>query len=196
MMMNSLFYTQKQDIFGSRANTHANNYVSYIYDNVAWHKSYGVSSYLQMQIMQGFIFLNLFNQVSYNSFPDSDFNGWQYQCMLSAEIQLPADMYLVIDASYTNKDYLFNGYDQMRPIIDEISITKGVFNGYGEVAVGLCEYFINPRELSETRSENYVFRNESLASAKNFMFSFSYFLSKGKRIKHEKRGTLLEKDQK
>lgn len=112
------------------------------------------------------------------------------------EIQLPFDMYLTIDASYTGKEYLYNGYASETPIIDEISLTKSVLRDRGEITIGLIEWFIPYKSTDVTYNNGYYEKYAFHSNNRSILFGFTYFFTKGKKLKKVERELNMEIDDK
>lgn len=192
----SIFYRRHNDLIGVNTNLGTGNVLHSKYDNISYSDKYGGYLYLHSALFGGLIQTDVYNSLYYNAFSDKQYNGFTYTAYLSLEIQLPLDMFLLIDASYSGKEYLYNGYYDEKPIIDEISITKSILKDRGEITLGLSEYFIPSQSIDKTWDNSYSEKTISFMNNKAILLSFNYFFKKGKKLKKIDKKLNMERDDK
>ncbi len=192
----SIFYRKSRDLIGINTDIHSDNVLQSKYDNIAYSDKIGGYLYFNSFLFNGGIQLSVYNSLYYNTFPDKQYNGLTYSGYLSLELELPFEMFLLIDASYTGREYSYNGYFEEKPIIDEISITKSILKDRGEITLGLSEYFIPYETVDKTWNNNYTEKNTLFANNKAIILSFNYFFRKGKKLKKIEKELNMEKDDK
>ncbi len=190
----SVFYKRYQDLIGINKKLKINNLLLSKYDNISYSDKVGGQIYLQAILFNGIIQASMFNALYYNYFPDKEYNGWTYSSFLSLEIALPWNMFFLIDASYSGKEYTYNGYYHEKPIIDEISITKSILRDKGEITLGITEFFSPIQSTEKNWGQNYSEKNIGYSNNKAFMLRFNYFFTKGKKLKKVKKVLNMERD--
>lgn len=193
-LSSSLYYRNYSDLIGLSLNISDSNTLIERYDNITYSKQFGGYLFLQTSLFK-LINTSLYFDVFYNIFEQKQYNGLSYKFWNTIEILLPFDLFINIDLSISGKDYSYNGYFYQSPLIDEISLGKGIFKGRGELSISLLNYFIQDHSKDVRWDSNFIEESVLYPNNKCILIRFNYFFTKGKKLKENERELIMERDE-
>lgn len=136
----------------------------------------------------------LYAETYYHHFNKNNHGGMAYRLQYFTQLVLPYDFYATFQLTWLGRMYTYNGYVDHSPVMDEIALSRAIFNDYAEITVALTNYFLNEIEIEKNsgpkyRSANYYHYNNSA-----ILFRLNFFITKGKKLKKHDRELLMEQD--
>jgi len=133
----------------------------------------------------------------YSVFKDyTDHNGLSYYSEIEFYSPLPWEIDLDIDVILFDKNITYNGYESTNLLIDEISLSKDIFNDF-TIGFSIWEPFLKGIDKERMWTTTY---SESLISEYTnntcYMFNITYMLDKGKKIKKINHESIMEDNRK
>jgi len=144
-----------------------------------------------------FFDIDVYVASSYSIFKDnSEHNGFSYYSEIQLYSPLPWDIDLDIDVILLDKTINYNGYESTNLLIDEISLSKDVFNNF-TVGFSVWEPFLKAIDKERIWTTTYVENSVSQVTNNTcYMFNLTYILDKGKKAKKINHESLIENNSK
>ena len=130
---------------------------------------------------------------SYSVFKNNSIhNGFSYYSEIQFYSPLPWEIDLDIDVILFDKSINYNGYESTNLLIDEISLSKDVFNNFS-IGFSVWEPFLKAIDKERVWTDTYT--EKSISQITNntcYMINLTYLLNKGKKVKKIKHESLIE----
>ena len=132
--------------------------------------------------------------IEYNTFKDrSEYNGFSYYTEIALYMSLFWDIDLDVNIILQEKRINYNGYEITNAMIDEISLSKYIFNNYFVIGFSVWEPFLksidNEKKWTRTYTESVYYEQINNTC---YMFNLTFMLNKGRKAKEIKNKLLME----
>jgi len=170
-----------------------NGVISAKYENIGQSNRYGfnINSYT---VLFNFLEMESYLYLKYDNFIyNTAHNGFGYKGGISAYMNLLWDIDFDFTFLFGTKTINYTGYEKDNFSIDEISLSKDIFNGKGSIGISIWEPFF--RDINYEKIWTKEFTEENVSETLNntaLLIEFTYNIEKGRKIKKIKKDLLME----